>query len=349
MTRIELLKEIIRQEGACDGIICSKDNCPLQGKCHSMTSDLALAKELLAEEKHEAGDYVRCIKKTELEANSCFNPSMREMLDGEYRKILKTTESHDGITARIHIEGIGAWFWYLSDLEFITADEYKKMNEIESNKDKFAAGNYVRCNKSTWDEVSDSWIHKMKPMLDGKYRRILRKTYLSDEYVKSVIEGIDSINDNGWWYRLCDLDVITAEEYDSLYKKCDLKKDDPVEVSDNDEYYDNYFDEKFYDYDATLAKPFVTLDRDGDMRNYKYCRKVRTDYEPYTEIDSAWRYDKVKIQGDDKILTIIGHLFPDKGVLVLQDADGICYNTDLEHAFCTLTWADGRKFGKEVK
>ena len=372
-TRIELLKEIIRQRGACNGINCFDDDCPLQGKCHNMTSDLALAKELLAEEtsddteilkeiveqedygeieKHEAGDYVRCIKKTELEANSCFNTSMEEMLDGEYRKILKTTESHDGITARIHIEGIGDWFWYLSDLEFITAEEYKKMNEIESNKDEFAAGNYVRCNKTTWDDVSNNWVYEMKPMLDGKYRRILRKTYLSDENngVELQIEGIDDIDDGGgWWYRLCDLDVITAEEYDSLYKKCDLKKDDPVEVSGNDVNYVRHFDDKFYGYDATLAKPFITLDRDGDMRNHKYCRKVRTDYEPYTEFDLDWRQDKVKIQGSGKILTIVGYLFPDKNVLILQDANGVCRNTDLESAFHTITWADGRKFGKEVK
>lgn len=220
---------------------------------------------------------------------------------------------------------------------------------IESNKNKFAAGNYVRCNKSTWDEVSDNWIYKMKPMLDGKYRKILRKTYLSDEDVELVIESIDNIDDGGWWYRISDLDVITAEEYDSLYKKCELKKDDPVEVSFDDANYVRHFDEKFYDYDATLAKPFVTLDRNGDMRNHKYCQKVRTDYEPYTEFDLDWRQDKVKIQGNGKILTIVGHLFPDKSVLVLQDANGICYNTDLEHAFCTLTWADGRKFGKEVK
>lgn len=280
MTRIEILKEIVRQEGACDGIHCFIDACPLQGKCKGVTSDLALAKELLAEEtsddidflsenvrqegygeieKYEAGDYVRYIKKTELEADSYFNPSMREMLDGEYRKILKTTESHDGSTARIDIEGIGAWFWHLSDLEFITADEYN-----------------------------------------------------------------------------------------SLYKKCDLKKDDPVEISFDGESFFRRGGEKFYDYDATLAKPFVILDRDGDLRNHKYCRKVRTDYEPYIEFDKDWIFKEVNciFFGKKRIGTIIGKAF---GSEVVIKIDEWCINVSLQKAFESITWADGRKFGKEVK
>lgn len=58
MNRIEILEEIIRQRGCCDGINCNEDKCPLSkafgnGLCNPCKDNLKLAKEMLAEEKNK--------------------------------------------------------------------------------------------------------------------------------------------------------------------------------------------------------------------------------------------------------------------------------------------------------
>lgn len=67
MTRIEILEEIIRQNGNCAGILCATDKCPLSkkfgnGLCANNEENLKTAKAMLAEEKNkekmEAGSNV---------------------------------------------------------------------------------------------------------------------------------------------------------------------------------------------------------------------------------------------------------------------------------------------------
>lgn len=92
-------------------------------------------------------------------------------------------------------------------------------NKIE----KFREGNYVRCNKSSYDEVKNYWSELMKPMLDGKYRKILSVEEIFDTEVLLEIEGIQTYgNPKTWCYSICDLDVRTQEECENKNKNFNL-------------------------------------------------------------------------------------------------------------------------------
>lgn len=58
MTRIEVLEEIIKQNGNCNNINCYEDKCPLgkkfgNGSCGNDEEDLKTAKEMLEKEKNK--------------------------------------------------------------------------------------------------------------------------------------------------------------------------------------------------------------------------------------------------------------------------------------------------------
>lgn len=95
-------------------------------------------------------------------------------------------------------------------------------------------GNYVRCNKNSYDDVGNHWDDLMKPMLDGKYRKILSVGKIYGN-VDLKIEGLQTTGLSKLWnYDFCDLDVIVPEEYKQINENYVFKVGDWVS-------YERYF------------------------------------------------------------------------------------------------------------
>lgn len=154
-----------------------------------------------------------------------------------------------------------------------------------------------------------------------------------------VLQVVDIINDN-----------LVFANHEGCLKSycaelvCEFTKDQEVEISADGKGYFSDYKVNFYGYDGSLEKPYLTIDKDGDITNWNCCRAIKK-YEPYTEFDPTW-IGKDICYNDEFMWTIVGRQKSDE-VVLYNDEDG--YTEQTLSGLIEYTWEEtGKPCGKEI-
>ena len=243
------------------------------------------------------------------------------------------------------------------------AKEYKKMNSNKSEFKKFRLedykGKYVM-HVDTEEEYNtfSKFLHENgKTWCTGKgYLECSHWELYKNESCFDFNDGVyDSL---GWFQEFEERSYTILEFSDFNWNVCEFIKNQEVEISANGECYGRGHKEKFYGYDGSLEKPYLTIDKDGDIMNWQHCRAIQPKYEAYHKFDSEWIGKKVVLKTSkdhDSIQTILGTDIPNcdlpDRIYLRNDFNNAinCISNWNERLFKIATWKNGKTFGEEIK
>ncbi len=168
---------------------------------------------------------------------------------------------------------------------------------------------------------------------------------------------IYKIDDRGVYLQGCEGYIFSTKWLEKV-NTCEFTKGQEVEHSSDGKEFDRACKEKFYDYNPKLEKPFLTIDEDGDIANWKYCRAVQPKYEAYHKFNSEWIGKKVVLKtpkDHDSIQTILGtdspsYDLPDRIYLRNDYNNAInCFSNWNNRLFEIAKWPDSTTFGEPIE
>ena len=186
--------------------------------------------------------------------------------------------------------------------------ELAKMN-------KFKVGDYVKC---------------LLFKIDGSYF----ENVLQVEEVGKINKRINPEGNccvSGRWYPVHVLELV-----------CGFTKGQMIEVS---EYFSEEFvyTEEFLFYYPNLEKPFVTIDSDKNVSNWKYARAIQPEYKAYSEPKVEWIGKPMLNKKTGKRYSIRSIAYYGE-VLAIETYEGLKYT--MQEMFNEWTWLDGTPCGE---
>jgi hypothetical protein len=281
-----------------------------------------------------------------------------EDYEGKYAMHVKTEEEYNAFCEFLDSEG-ETWNIDQSYMKIRHWDKYTKDTCLSFNEGSYCTVTYFKDHGYTILEFSDfDWSKKeekeMKEFKVGDKVKCIMKEEFRDD-IKTFINSESNIHE------ICKIPLDYPNCYllkgcpdfwhdYELELVCEFKKGQEVEASDNGEWLDRYFGKKFYDYNPEIEKPFLTIDEDGDIHNWKYCRAIQPKYEAYTEPKVEWIGKDIVHKRDKNMVRYIDSIVRDEydeNVFAISTDLGTEYNC--KQLFKDWNWADGSIIGKEIK
>lgn len=261
-----------------------------------------------------------------------------EDYEGQYVMHVKTEEEYDAFSKFLDSKG-EKWNNGDSYLECSYWGFYKNEICFEFDCGAYSTLGYYRSRDYTILEFSDfDWgKEEMKEFKVGDWVKGKEGSLFENK----ALQIVDIVNNN-----------LVFANHEGCLKSycaelvCEFTINQEVEISANGERYGRNYKEKFYGYDGSLEKPYLTVNEEGNIENWKYCRAIKHKYEPYTEFDPTWIGKDICCNGEF-IWTIVGKH---------KDGEVVLYNDEDEYTEQTLselieyTWEEtGKPCGKEIK